>query len=173
MRPLLVVTAFVATAAALEAQPRLPDVQVGARVRVHAAQGTSEGTVLESAPDSVVIVQAAGDRRTYRAADITRLEQYLGKRKNVTRGMGYGFVAGAVAGAIVGAVGWHPCDAAEIARNPDYCRHTRRESDAVEGAGIMAVVVGIPVGGVVGWFVKTNSWADIPFKPVIAALRRD
>ena len=39
--------------------------------------------------------------------------------------------------------------------------------------GIMAVVVGIPVGGVVGWFVKTNSWADIPFKPVIAALRRD
>ena len=73
MRPLLVVTALVATAAALEAQPRLPDVQVGARVRVHAAQGTSEGTVLESAPDSVVIVQAACDRRTYRAADITRL----------------------------------------------------------------------------------------------------
>ena len=37
----------------------------------------------------------------------------------------------------------------------------------------MSVAIGIPVGGVVGWFVKTDTWADIPFKPVIAALRRD
>ena len=79
----------------------------------------------------------------------------------------------AVAGAIIGAAGWHQCDAAAIARNPDYCRRARRENDAFEGAAMVGVLIGIPVGGVVGAHVKTDTWADIPFKPVIAALRRD
>lgn len=116
-------------------------------------------------------VSVGPPRTTDGGADAAALGTFVAKA--TARGMGYGFVAGAVAGAILGAALWEPCDAAEIARNPDYCRHTRRESDAVEGAGIMSVAIGIPVGGVVGWFVKTDTWADIPFKPVIAALRRD
>lgn len=174
MRPLTLITALVAFVAPLLAQPRWPDLQVGLRVRVHATQGTSEGAVLASAPDSLVLADVGtGARRAMAAADVRRVERYVGREGHIIRGMGYGFVAGAVAGAVIGAIGWRPCNDAEWARNPSYCRRTSREDDMVEGASIVGVAIGIPVGGIVGAFVKTDTWADIPFKPVIAALRRD
>lgn len=142
--------AIVLAALSSTAKAQGPPVVLGARVRVSVAEppDTRYTGVLRAADGTSVQLRTSGESLTIPRSTITRLEQSLGKKPNVSGG-----IIGALLGvAVGGAVG---C----LANKDDYGVYCAGQDDT-------KVIVGAVVGGLAGAAVgalvfKSERWLDI------------
>ena len=127
-----------------------PPLEPGARVRVTAPDcGIDEqaGTLQPSRGDTLVLADGTRCLRS----NVARFEVSQGRKSNVGKGIGYGALVGGVVGSIVAASDQASCTS--------WC--VTEGSVAFIGAIIFAVP-GAFVGGIVGAFVKTERWEEVP-----------
>ncbi len=140
----------------------------GARVRVSAPSIVNKrlvGTVVALKVDTLV-VDAKGRRGPLALplAFVTGLEVSRGRKSNVGKGAGLGFLAGAFGGAILGLVTYEECTG--------FC-------PVDPGAGgtalILAVVlggVGAGLGAVIGAVIPSERWETVPLDRIRVGLIR-
>ena len=138
----------------------------GTRVRVSPAWRVSDerwvvGILATSTADSLLIVRADNGAQLWlHRRDVNSLHVSTGVRPTAVTVSQYTAVAtlaGLTAGALLGA-----------ALHSDEDTYWNRRGSATLGAAL----VGLPsavFGGVVGWMVSGEQWADVPVAPVVAA----
>lgn len=139
---LVALTVCTASVGALLAQQPLP-IRSGPRVRVSGAElpaGKVVGNLSRLDGDTLVV-----GRTRIPAQWVSRVEVSAGRRSHWLAGMGIGALVGATFGAI-----------AEAAADP----HCTNKSVCVPFAAAAFGVLGMPVGLLVGLFVRTDRWQD-------------
>lgn len=140
---------IVLTALSSAAQAQGPPVVLGTRVRVSVSQppNTRYTGVLRAADGTSVQLQTPGESLTIPRNTVTRLEQSLGKKPNVTGGI-IGGLLGVAAGGALGC----------LANKDDYGVYCAGQDDT-------KVIVGAVVGGLAGAAVgalvfKKEQWRE-------------
>jgi hypothetical protein len=136
------------------AQTPLP-LQFSERVRVTA----SEFSLTEQEAELVgigndVVVAVADSTLRLPVASLERFEVHAGRQGHVWRGVGIGFLAGAVSGAALGATA--NCASSES------CSPFESTGQVVAAGAVIVGLGGAVVGGIVGAFIKTDKWEEVP-----------
>ena len=139
-------------------------VVLGARVRVTAptvAENRLVGTVAAVDADTLVLgVKHGTSSLAIPFASMTSLEVSRGKKSNVGKGLGIGFLAGAALGAVIGfAAGDDP---------PGFLAFSS-EQKAAAGA-ILGGLAGGVIGGVVGATGPSERWETVPLDQIRVSL---
>lgn len=140
----LILILIVLDATSLQAQRPL---EPGARVRITAPdhRPVTVGNLVRITGDTAAIVDANGTLTTVVLGPSRRLELSLGRRRQVGRGAGTGFLLGAVAGAALGAASWKPCEP-----NAFLCLQPENRGQAAVLGGVLLGVPGLVVGALAG-----------------------
>jgi hypothetical protein len=134
-----------------DALAQAPPLEPGQRVRVTAPDlGVNrQSAVLETLRgDMLVVVEDSTIRIP--VASVTRIDVHRGRHGHPWRGAGIGFLAGAATGAVAGAI---LCQ--------DGCIEWDTGAVVALGAAVFSAS-GAVVGGVVGAFIKTDKWEEVP-----------
>ena len=145
---------FVGLSSGLAAQA---PVAVGERVRVSTESGaTHVGPVIMATSGAIEVQDEEGGRPSVPLSTVTRLEVSRGQRSN----LGVGLFAGAGAGALVGLA---------ICADPSVC--SVFDDNDVKGKVIaFSAGVGILAGAIVGHFIKTDRWEEVPLERLSVSL---
>jgi hypothetical protein len=150
---LVLAGAAVALPAGLAAQDA---VSPGMRVRVVQTSTSAPvvvGELVRIAGDSVIVSAAGGTLVSMSLDEAHRLEVSDGVRRQTTRGVGIGLLAGAVAGAVIGAATYEPCDG--------WCFvDFGRGGTALISAGALSIP-GMIIGGIVGAATTHDTWREV------------
>lgn len=146
-----------AAATGVAAQDSL--VRVGERVRLSTDSGAMHvGFVAVATPDVIEVLEQQGSRASVPVSTVTRIEVSRGQKSNIQLGAGLGFAAGAL-GTIA------------------YCQLVDRggcelfsDDITLQLALIYGALNGV-VGGIVGSFIKTDRWEDVPLDRLHLSLR--
>ena len=142
-------------------------VAVGERVRVSTESGATHVGLLSAMTSDALEVQSEGGSQRFSVASVTRLDVSRGQKSNAVLGAGVGFAAGAL-GAVV------------------YCSRAKNEfsgegkcvlfgDDTTPFQALIFGAAGGLVGGIAGYFIKSDRWEEVPLErlPVSLAPQRD
>ncbi|MFC1639849.1 hypothetical protein ACFL3B_03685 [Gemmatimonadota bacterium] len=153
---------FVTVAVLLAPFPSLsaqqpPPLEPGVRVRLTAPDcgfNKHVGTLEALREDTLVFLgtsSQSSDPNTCLLASVRRFEVIQGRKSNVGKGIGYGSLVGGVVGSIVGSIDQASCTGWII------------DCDSLPLFwAITLAVPGVFVGGIVGAFIKTDRWEEVP-----------
>ncbi len=128
------------------------DLSEGIRVRI---DGKHVGAISDLARDTLVLQRATdggSDSWSVAVADITRLEVSQGKKSNWKTGMWVGTVSGIAIGTLAGAAA---CEDSLFSKG-----------ECVAMTGAAGMLIGVPLGTLVGALIKTERWENVPMEVV-------
>lgn len=161
----IIVGTFLALPAATAAQ-QSPDA-TGQRVRVTLVDGRKvSGTLLPASKGQVTFVdEVNGGRHTLSVDVIERVEESLGRHRRFGRNFLIGMTSSALVVGFASAATWSPCEG--------WCFvHPNSSTDAFFwGLAGGAVIVGIPVGMLLGIVLKHERWGPVALPGVDSPVR--
>jgi hypothetical protein len=156
MRPYGILLILLLPTIAMAQQPR---VAPGQRVRVTAPDvGLTRAPATLEAIDGGELVLRTDATRRVPLASVARLEMYAGRRSHWLLGAGIGFVAGAGATYLV----LNPPGSSSTALCDQSANQDAIGTGECLGLTALGGVAGAGLGALVGLFLKSDKWTDVP-----------
>jgi hypothetical protein len=139
-------------------------VSEGARVKVLPASGATApviGTVVDLAPDTLVVLTELHEVLAYHSSDLSKVEVSEGEKRKTFLGLGVGFAVGLGAGFVI-------CNADKDANTCGSDADLL--GDMTAAVVLLTAAVSAGIGAAVGALIKTERWqeAQYPRQPLVA-----